>query len=172
MTSLALIYVALSAIEANGDGMMMGETWLARALARLEARDASATSASIDGIDVDRALDAEARSDFDSYGEILRSWAIDGIGANDGLGARVANGANFRMPFGVVAVPKCYPNCVDSVNVARRAPARGWSSVRDEILRTAAVEETLARVRETLELLSMASAEDEASEGRGEMDFS
>ena len=90
------------------------------------------------------------------YTGALDDWVRVGFGANTQAANAVSNGALFRMPFGVVAVPKCYPNdCVARENLLKRTPAKGWQRRRDEILRTEAIEETRARWRDTLELWSI-----------------
>jgi hypothetical protein len=92
----------------------------------------------------------------DLYTGALDDWVRVGFGANAQAANAVSNGALFRMPFGVVAVPKCYPNdCVARENLLKRTPAKGWQRRRDEILRTEAIEETRARWRDTLELWSI-----------------
>ena len=97
-----------------------------------------------------------AGGDDDVYTGALDDWVRVGFGANAQVANAVSNGALFRMPFGVVAVPKCYPNdCVARENLLKRTPAKGWQRRRDEILRTEAIEETRARWRDTLELWSI-----------------
>ena len=99
---------------------------------------------------------ANAGGDDDVYTGALDDWVRVGFGANAQVANAVSNGALFRMPFGVVAVPKCYPSdCVARENLLKRTPAKGWQRRRDEILRTEAIEETRARWRDTLELWSI-----------------
>lgn len=113
---------------------------------------------------VDDAMgDYNTDDDDEFYASVLEEWVRAGYGANAHAASAMANGALFRVPFGVVAVPKCYPNdCVARGAVVRRTPAKGWQRARDEILRTDAIEETRARWEDVLELYSILPMRDVA----------
>ena len=139
-------------------GVAVGKDDVAERWVRARSDDGTGTARRRRRVLDDGGADAVANAggDDDVYTGALDDWVRVGFGANAQVANAVSNGALFRMPFGVVAVPKCYPNdCVARENLLKRTPAKGWQRRRDEILRTEAIEETRARWRDTLELWSI-----------------